>query len=104
MKMNRIIKKILFLFQIILIGSALNLRAQTLDEIEAHRVTMPNGWKLTPVGKLLHLGDLPLNIAVSPSKKFAAITNNGESYQTIQLVDIDREVILDSIIVGKAWL
>jgi len=104
MKMNRIIKKILFLFQIILIGSALNLRAQTLDEIEAHRVTLPNGWKLTPVGKLLPLGDLPLNIAVSPSKKFAAITNNGESDQTIQLVDIDREVILDSIIVGKAWL
>ena len=104
MKMNPTIKKILFLFQIILIGSAINLRAQTLEEIEAHRVTLPNGWKLTPVGKLLPLGDLPLNIAVSSSKKIAAITNNGESDQTIQLVDIDREVILDSIIVGKAWL
>ena len=102
--MNRTIKKILFLFLIILIGTTINLRAQTLDEIEAHRVTLPNGWKLTPVGKLLPLGDLPLNIAVSPSKKLAAITNNGESDQTIQLVDIDREVILDSIIVGKAWL
>ena len=50
------------------------------------------------------MGDLPLNIAVSPSKKLAAITNNGESDQTIQLVDIEREVILDSIIIGKAWL
>lgn len=102
--MNRTIKKILFLFLIILIDTTINLRAQTLDEIEAHRVSLPNGWKLTPVGKLLPLGDLPLNIAISPSKKLAAITNNGESDQTIQLVDIDREVILDSIIVGKAWL
>ncbi|MGA2405303.1 MAG: beta-propeller fold lactonase family protein [Bacteroidales bacterium] len=102
--MNGTIKKILILFQIILIGFAINLRAQTLKEIESHRVSLPNGWKLSPVGKLLPLGDLPLNIAVSPSKKLAAITNNGESDQTIQLVDIEREVILDSIIIGKAWL
>jgi len=27
--------------------------AQTLQEIEAHRVSLPNGWKLTPVGQML---------------------------------------------------
>src|ERR1035437_656902 len=104
MKMNRAIKKILILFQIIFIGITVNLPAQTLQEVGSHNVSLPNGWKLTPVGKLLPLGDLPLNIAVSPSKKLAAITNNGERYQTIQLVDIEHEVILDSIIIGKAWL
>jgi YVTN family beta-propeller protein len=92
------------LLQIFLISLAISLPAQTLQEIESHRVSLPNGWKLTPVGKLLPLGDLPLNIAVSPSGKLAAITNNGESDQTIQLVDIEKEVILDSIIIGKAWL
>ena len=102
--MNRTLRKILILFQIIFLGIAVNLSAQTLKEIESHAVSLPNGWRLTPVGKLLPLGDLPLNIAVSPSKKLAAITNNGESDQTIQLVDIEREVILDSIIIGKAWL
>jgi YVTN family beta-propeller protein len=104
MKMSRTIKKILILCQIILIGFTVNLPAQTLQELESHSVSLPNGWKLTPAGKLLPLGDLPLNIAVSPSKKLAAITNNGESDQTIQLVDIEHEVILDSIIIGKAWL
>jgi YVTN family beta-propeller protein len=89
---------------IILIGFSINLRAQTLAEIESHRVSLPNGWKLTPVGKLLPLGDLPLNIAVSPSKKLAAITNNGQSDQMIQLVDIEKEIILDSVIIGKSWL
>ena len=102
--MNGVAKKTLILFQIIFIGLAVNLPAQTLQEIESQSVSLPNGWRLTPVGKLLPLGDLPLNIAVSPSKKLAAITNNGESDQTIQLVDIEREVILDSIIIGKAWL
>jgi len=102
--MNRSIKRVLILFQIILIGFSVDLPAQRLKEIESHAVSLPNGWRLTPVGKLLPLGDLPLNIAVSSSKKLAAITNNGQSDQTIQLVDIDREVILDSIIIGKAWL
>jgi len=102
--MNKTLRKILILFQIILIGIAANLSAQTLKEMESRAVSLPNGWRLTPVGKLLPLGDLPLNIAISTSKKLAAITNNGESDQTIQLVDIEREVILDSIIIGKAWL
>src|SRR5450759_2940870 len=101
---NLSIKRILILCKVFLIVFAINLQAQTLNEIESHRTTLPNGWKLTPVGKFLPLGDLPLNIAVSPSKKLAAITNNGESDQTIQLVDIDHEVILDSVIIGKSWL
>ncbi|MGC1390547.1 MAG: beta-propeller fold lactonase family protein [Bacteroidales bacterium] len=102
--MNGNFRKTLILFQIVFIGFSVNLPAQSLQEIESHSVSLPNGWRLTPVGKTLPLGDLPLNIAVSPSKKLAAITNNGESDQTIQLVDIEREVILDSIIIGKAWL
>ena len=104
MKKIGTIGRILILCQIILISFTVILSAQTVTELESHAVTLPNGWKLTPAGKLLPLGDLPLNIAISPSGKLAAITNNGESDQTIQLVDIQREVILDSIIIRKAWL
>jgi hypothetical protein len=103
-RLNHTMIKILILCKILLICFIINLQAQTLNEIESKRVTLPNGWKLTPVGKILPLGDLPLNIAISPSKKLAAITNNGESDQTIHLVDIEHETILDSIIIGKAWL
>lgn len=51
--------------------------AQTLPEVESARVNLPNGWSLTPVGDQVRLGDLPLNIAVSPSQEMAAVTNNG---------------------------
>jgi len=102
--MNKTLKSSLIICQILLIVYTGNLYSQSIQEIESHAVTLPNGWRLTPVGKLLPLGDLPLNIAVSPSKKIAAITNNGESDQTIQLVDLEKEVILDSIVIGKAWL
>jgi YVTN family beta-propeller protein len=88
----------------ILIAFALPLKAQTLSEIEARRVTLPNGWSLTPVGKMVPIGDLPLNIAVSPDKKLAAVTNNGESDQSIELVDIKHGVVTDSVSIGKSWL
>ena len=102
--MNSSVLRTLLLFQILFIGIAINLPAQTLQELETHSVSLPNGWKLTPVGKSLPLGDLPLNIALSPSKRLAAITNNGESDQTIQLIDLEKDVVLDSIIIAKSWL
>jgi YVTN family beta-propeller protein len=67
-------------------------------------VQLPNGWSLTPVGKCLPLGDLPLNIAVSPTKKYIAVTNNGQSTQSIQLIDVKTEKIADSIDIAKSWL
>ena len=78
--------------------------AQQLKEIEAGRVLLPNGWKLSPVGKMLHLGDLPLNIAISPNKKMIAVTNNGQSDQTIQLIDVAKYQVVDSVIIKKGWL
>jgi len=71
--------------------SALSLlQAQDLNLTEKNRIKLPNGWSLTPVGKNLPLGDLPLNIAVSRNHKFAAVTNNGQSTQSIQLLDAKK--------------
>ncbi len=89
---------------ILLICGVFGLNAQTLHEIESHRVSLPNGWKLTPVGKMLHLGDLPLNIAVSPSKKYLAVTNDGQSDQSVQLIDARSMMVIDSVVMTKAWL
>ncbi|MGD0583655.1 MAG: bifunctional YncE family protein/alkaline phosphatase family protein [Bacteroidales bacterium] len=77
---------------------------QTLKEIEARRIFLPNGWDITAVGKSLALGDLPLNIAVSPTKKMFAVTNNGVSLQTVQLFDAVNEKLLDSVVMAKSWL
>ncbi len=67
------------------------------------KVTLPNGWTLSPAGRSLPLGDLPLNIAVSRSKKLMAVTNNGQSVQSIQLIDPVREKVLDHMVIPKSW-
>lgn len=78
--------------------------AQTLKQVESKRITLPNGWSLTPIGKQIPLGDLPLNIAVSPSKKYLAVTNNGQSRQSLQLIDVRTQKTLDDITIAKSWV
>jgi len=68
------------------------------------RIYLPNGWSLTPLGRSIPLGDLPLNMIVSSSKKYLAVTNNGQSVQTIQLIDPQKEKILSEIIIPESWL
>ncbi|MGC3944425.1 MAG: bifunctional YncE family protein/alkaline phosphatase family protein [Chryseolinea sp.] len=67
------------------------------------QVTLPNGWKLSPAGESMPLGDLPLNLEVSPSGKMMAVTNNGQGIQTIELIDLQRRVKTDSIVIKRAW-
>ena len=72
--------------------------------LAAKRVSLPNGWSLTPPGRSLDLDDLPLNLVVSPTKKYLAVTNNGQSTQSITLLDAHTEQILDTAKVAKAYL
>ncbi|MEJ7694520.1 bifunctional YncE family protein/alkaline phosphatase family protein [Daejeonella sp.] len=66
-------------------------------------VLLPNGWSLSPAGRSLQLGDLPLNIQISSSQRLMAVTNNGQSKQSIQLIDPQGEKLLDEKAIGKAW-
>ena len=94
-----------------LLGLALGLAVYTLaqtagvkEALLQKKVLLPNGWSLTPAGRSLPLGDLPLNIAVSSSRRYLAVTNNGQSTQTLQLIDALKEQVLDSVIIPKSWL
>jgi len=98
------IRTLIVLISLSLSSVVLQVNGQSLKEIETNRVSLPNGWKLTPVGKMLSVGDLPLNIAVSPSGKMLAVTNNGQSDQSILLIDPEKMQLLDSVTIAKSWL
>jgi YVTN family beta-propeller protein len=67
------------------------------------QVLLPNGWKLNPAGRAIPLGDLPLNMQLSASGKYLAVTNNGQSTQSVQLIDPRGEKLLDEKVLGKSW-
>lgn len=71
--------------------------------LQTTKTVLPNGWTLSPIGKQLPLGDLPLNIVVSADKSMLAVTNNGQSYQSIQLFDTKADTQLAKINIEKSW-
>jgi len=87
----------------VIIAASQNKNNALEKQLAKKRVGLPNGWRLSPAGRSLSLGDLPLNIAVSRSKKWIAVTNNGQSIQSIQLIDPKMEKVVHNIIIPKSW-
>lgn len=73
--------------------------------IYAQRVQLPNGWSLTPAGSSIPLSsDLPLNIALSADGTHAAVTNNGNGRECIDLIDLAHQRITATVTTRRAWL
>jgi YVTN family beta-propeller protein len=89
-----------FIFLLLLAHQAI---AQLPGKKNTTTLLLPNGWSLSPAGRSLPLGDLPLNMAVSPSQKRIVVTNNGQSIQSLQLINTQTEKILHQVIVPKSW-
>ncbi|HEY4109804.1 bifunctional YncE family protein/alkaline phosphatase family protein [Puia sp.] len=88
-----------------LLATCLCFTAFSQADTTVKKILLPNGWTLTPAaGNALPLGDLPLNIAVSSSGKYVAVTNNGQSTQTLQLIDVAAEKVMDTVVIPKSWL
>ena len=88
---------------LILMFNCQALLAQPTNSAIDSVILLPNGWKLSPYGTQVPLGDLPLHIAVSKNGKLAAVTNNGQSSQSIQLIDVARKKVVATIPIAKSW-
>ncbi len=89
-----------------LMGMALAGQAQSekiRETLTRRKVVLPNGWSLTPAGNSLRLGDLPLNMAVSPSGNWLVVSNDGQSTQTLELIDVINQRVVDSVVIPKSW-
>lgn len=87
-----------------LVRSAQHSTAILEKQLTGKRVMLPNGWQLSPAGRSFPLGDLPLNMAVSSSGKWLAVTNNGFSVQSIQLIDAATEKVSDIAVIPRSWI
>jgi YVTN family beta-propeller protein len=66
-------------------------------------VLLPNHWSLRPVGKQVELGDFPINVAVHPAGRFAAVLHSGYSAHEIVVVDIASAQIASRTKVHEAF-
>jgi YVTN family beta-propeller protein len=57
----------------------------------------PIGWRVTPAGQQLELGERPYGLALSPSGKMLLVSNDGVGMQSLQAVDPVGGVVTSTI-------
>ena len=66
-------------------------------------VLLPNQWSLRPMGRQIELGDFPVNIAVHPQGRFAAVLHAGYSRHGIMVVDVVAEKVVTNVPLEEAF-
>jgi YVTN family beta-propeller protein len=68
------------------------------------RVTLPNGWRLTPAGRTIPLpGDMPLNMIFSADGKALLVSTGGFHNHGVSVIDPTTEKITQSVDLHKVW-
>eukprot|EP01031_Cornospumella_fuschlensis_P016826 gene16826-20570_t len=56
-------------------------------------VLLPNQWSLRPVGQQIPVGDFPVNLALHPGGKFAAVLHCGYGQHEVVVLDLTSRAI-----------
>jgi YVTN family beta-propeller protein len=57
----------------------------------------PTGYRVTPAGAQITLGDLPLAAALSPDGRTLVVSNAGQGTQSVQVIDIRTALLVQSL-------
>lgn len=64
---------------------------------------LPNGWKLTPAGCHIDIGELPLNLIITNDEKYAFTSNSGQGEHSISLISLEDSSEIQRVKLGKTW-
>ncbi|MEO6239194.1 MAG: YncE family protein, partial [Vicinamibacterales bacterium] len=65
---------------------------------------LPNGWRIAPEGRHITVGDLPMNLVLSPDGRFIAISTSGYSKPALSIFDTRGSQIVSRIELDHTWL
>jgi len=65
---------------------------------------LPNGWRLTPLGRAIQTEDMVLNISVAPDRKSVVALHSGFNPHGLVVVDARSEEAAQRIPLKSAWL
>jgi DNA-binding beta-propeller fold protein YncE len=65
---------------------------------------LPNGWRLTPSGNQIPIGELPLNMVVTKNQRYAVTSNSGMGVNSLSVVDVKLQKEVQRYIVDNTWV
>src|SRR5206468_6051521 len=64
---------------------------------------LPNQWSLKPFGRQIELRDFPVNIALHPQGRYAAVLHSGHSVNVVTIIDLRSEKIVSHAIIDQSF-
>ena len=66
-------------------------------------VLLPNQWTLNPVGAQVPVGDFPVNLALHPDGRYAAVLLAGYSQHEICFLDMEKRALVSRVAVDETF-
>ena len=85
-------------------GCTAPLRPDLPGRLADGTMRLPNGWYLSPAGDQVEVGELPLNMAVTPDGRYVITTDNGTARQSLSVIDIAAWKVVQQIPLRKSWV
>jgi len=97
---------------LLIAGTAILMRAQSVappatgvpGALSDGTTLLSNGWRLSPAGRQVIVGTLPLNLVLSPDGRYAVVTNNGVNRPTFTVIDVASWTVKSTTAIDAAWL
>lgn len=103
MKIRRLI--IVLFFSIFFPGMILaQANNQDLPGKYKNYTLLPNGWKLSPQGVQVPIGELPLNMVVTKDGHYAITSNSGMGENSLSVVDLRSKKEVQRLIIDNTWV
>ena len=64
---------------------------------------LPNGWKLTPAGENIGVGELPMNLIFTKDEKYAITSNSGMGENSLSVIDLSTKKEIQRLVIDKTW-
>src|SRR5206468_3156952 len=65
---------------------------------------LPNGWTISPAGRQVELGGLPLKLALLPGGRHLLVTSNGYTQHFLAVLDTETEKVTQRLPIAQGWL
>jgi YVTN family beta-propeller protein len=72
--------------------------------LPSRQFLLPNGWAISPAGRQVELGGLPLNLLAVPGSRYFLVTSNGYTDHFLAVVDAEREQVVQRVPIAEGWL
>jgi DNA-binding beta-propeller fold protein YncE len=66
-------------------------------------VLLPNQWSLRPAGRQVALGDFPVNIAVHPGGKHAAVLHSGYGRHEVVMLELPEGTVIERVAIQETF-